>query len=50
LLILKRACQNGGQLLELIEITVDLLRNLERQPARPGNYSGSLPPSPSPST
>jgi tetratricopeptide (TPR) repeat protein len=50
LLILKRACQNGGQLLELIEITVDLLRNLERQPARPGNYSGSPPPNPSPST
>ncbi len=35
LLILKRACQSGGQVLELIEITTDLLRNLERQPARP---------------
>ncbi|HVR08075.1 MAG TPA: hypothetical protein VMW75_08510 [Thermoanaerobaculia bacterium] len=47
LLILKRACQNGGQILELIEITVDLLRSLERQPARPSTYSGSMPPAPS---
>jgi len=47
LLILKRACQNGGQILELIEITVDLLRSLERQPARPSSYSGSMPPAPS---
>jgi len=50
LLVLKRACQNGGQILELIEITVDLLRSLERQPARPSTYSGSMPLAPSPSS
>jgi tetratricopeptide (TPR) repeat protein len=50
LLVLKRACQYGGQVLDLIEITTDLLRNLERQPARPRNYSGSAPPTMSPSS
>ncbi|MBV8200039.1 MAG: hypothetical protein JOZ15_05380 [Acidobacteria bacterium] len=49
LLVLKRACQYGGQVLDLIEIATDLLRDLERQPARPRSYSGSLPSSPSPS-
>jgi tetratricopeptide (TPR) repeat protein len=48
LLVLKRACQNGGQVLDLIEIAVDLLRDLERQPARPRTYSGSVPTTPSP--
>jgi tetratricopeptide (TPR) repeat protein len=50
LLVLKRACQYGGQVLDLIEITTDLLRNLERQPARPRNYSGSMPTTTSPSS
>jgi hypothetical protein len=50
LLVLKRACQYGGQVLDLIEIAVDLLRDLERQPARPRHYSGSLPSTPSPSS
>jgi tetratricopeptide (TPR) repeat protein len=44
LLVLKRACRYGGQLLQLIETARDLLEHLERQPARP-RYSGS-PPSP----
>jgi tetratricopeptide (TPR) repeat protein len=45
LLVLKRACLHGGQLLALIGLASDLLENLERQPAKPRNYSGS-PPSP----
>jgi len=43
LLVLKRACQFGGQVLDLIDIAGDLLRHLERQPARPRGYSGSFP-------
>ncbi|HVR11794.1 MAG TPA: hypothetical protein VMW75_27375 [Thermoanaerobaculia bacterium] len=52
LLILKRACLHGGQLLALIGLASDLLENLERQPAKPRNYSGSPPSpgSPSPSS
>jgi tetratricopeptide (TPR) repeat protein len=52
LLVLKRACLHGGQLLALIGLASDLLENLERQPAKPHNYSGSPPPSgpPSPSS
>jgi tetratricopeptide (TPR) repeat protein len=47
LLVLKRACLHGGQLLALIGTAIDLLENLERQPTKPRNYSGS-PPSGSP--
>jgi tetratricopeptide (TPR) repeat protein len=51
LLVLKRACLHGGQLLALIGLASDLLENLERQPAKPRDYSGSPsrpgPPSPS---
>jgi len=52
LLVLKRACLHGGQLLALIGLASDLLENLERQPAKPRNYSGSPPPPgfPSPSS
>lgn len=35
---------HGGQLLALIGLASDLLENLERQPAKPRNYSGSPPP------
>ncbi len=35
LLVLKRACLHGGQLLALIGMASDLLERLERQPARP---------------
>lgn len=49
LIVLKRACQyRGNRLLQVIEIAMDLLQHLERQPARPRTYSGS-PPSGSPS-
>jgi hypothetical protein len=44
LVLLKRACVYGGDLLGVIDIVVDLLRDLERQPARPHPYSGSPPP------
>jgi tetratricopeptide (TPR) repeat protein len=45
LLILKRGClQGGGDLLGVIGIVMDMVRNLERQPARPYPYSGSPPP------
>jgi tetratricopeptide (TPR) repeat protein len=45
LLVLKRACLHGGQLLALIGLASDLLENLERQPAKPRDYSGSPSPS-----
>jgi tetratricopeptide (TPR) repeat protein len=51
LIVLKRACHNrGDRVLQVIEIAMDLLQHLERQPARPRTYSGSPPsgpPSPS---
>lgn len=49
LLLLKRACHyRDGRVLQVIEIAVDMLQHLERQPARPRTSSGS-PPSGSPS-
>jgi tetratricopeptide (TPR) repeat protein len=48
LLVLQQACVHSKrQLLGVIEIAQSLLRDLERQPARPRDYSGS-PPLPSP--
>jgi tetratricopeptide (TPR) repeat protein len=48
LLILKRACVYGGyQIMGVIDMAADFLRDLERQPARPRPYSGS-PPAPPP--
>jgi tetratricopeptide (TPR) repeat protein len=51
LIVLKRACHTrGDRVLQVIEIAMDLLQHLERQPARPRTYSGSPPsgpPSPS---
>jgi tetratricopeptide (TPR) repeat protein len=47
LLVLQKACMHSKrQLLGVIEIAQSMLRDLERQPARPRDYSGS-PPSPS---
>jgi hypothetical protein len=49
LLILKRACVYGGfQIMGVIDMAADFLRDLERQPAKPGPYSGSpsAPPLP----
>jgi tetratricopeptide (TPR) repeat protein len=48
LLVLQNACTRGNrQLLDVIEIAQSLLRDLERQPARPRTHSGPAP-SPSP--
>jgi tetratricopeptide (TPR) repeat protein len=48
LLVLQDACMRGKrQLLDLIEIAQSLLRDLERQPAKPRAHSGPAP-SPSP--
>jgi len=45
LLILQKACLNdGGQLLEIIEMVVTFLKDLERQPAK-RHESASPPPS-----
>ena len=50
LLVMQQACVHSKrQLLGVIEIAQSLLRDLERQPARPRDYSGSSP-SPSPPT
>ncbi len=43
LLILQRACQTGGQVLEVIEIAVTFLRDLERQPLRPAAAAAEAP-------
>lgn len=49
LLILKRACVYGGyQIMGVIDMAADFLRDLERQPARPRPYSGSPPAPPLP--
>jgi tetratricopeptide (TPR) repeat protein len=48
LLVLQNACTRGNRrLLDVIEIAQSLLRDLERQPARPRTHSGPAP-SPSP--
>jgi hypothetical protein len=41
LLVLKQACLSGGQVLDVIELAVSLLKDLERQPPRPRQGSDS---------
>jgi tetratricopeptide (TPR) repeat protein len=44
LLVLQRACLYGGRVVEVIEMTAGLLRDLERQPVKPRYGASSSPP------